>query len=490
MSIDSVEYPSAVELIRCIISKPNDLAATRVSVDANSIINFDFRENLYAPFVGGTLTISDSSNFVNDYPISGGENIEMVVKSSFSDEEIVHKLVVNNVEARILPDDKKQLYVLKLVSKELMINEQCKVEKKLKGKIDEIINDLLRNYLNTSKEFFSEKSKNKITKVPSETDYRPFDIISEIITKFIPDVGKEKKDRIKNFNKKASNKNKIGGTAGAFFWETRRGYNLFTADALCDIDPEGKFAKGKLVMGVHGPYIEQTANLDPAIPIDPRFNIKTIFFPIEVDVMKSLRSGKYSTKVIIFNLSTQEYEEVIYTLSDSWNDMAHLGNQNSYDSIDFNPAGQLVGFDTTSEITRDMSFVIDHEAFFNEPQIANPEDNSEPENPTDSPELHKYFAAQSSARFDLLTNQQCVMKIHGNPFICAGDRVKIVLQAKVPDAVSKTVAIDIEGSGVYLVKEITHNYIFSEGTSGICETTLRLMRDAYGMEISPSAHGT
>ena len=217
MSIDSVEYPSAVELIRCIISKPNDLAATRVSVDANSIINFDFRENLYAPFVGGTLTISDSSNFVNDYPISGGENIEMVVKSSFSDEEIVHKLVVNNVEARILPDDKKQLYVLKLVSKELMINEQCKVEKKLKGKIDEIINDLLRNYLNTSKEFFSEKSKNKITKVPSETDYRPFDIISEIITKFIPDVGKEKKDRIKNFNKKASNKNKIGGTAGAFF---------------------------------------------------------------------------------------------------------------------------------------------------------------------------------------------------------------------------------------------------------------------------------
>ena len=29
----------------------------------------------------------------------------------------------------------------------------------------------------------------------------------------------------------------------------------------------------------------------------------------------------------------------------------------------------------------------------------------------------------------------------------------------------------------------------AEVTSGVCDTTLRLMRDAYGIESDPSAHG-
>jgi len=486
MDINSAQQPSAVELVSCIISKPNNFSLTRVEFKGDTILNFDFRENLYAPFVGGTLTISDSSNFVNEYPITGGENIEIKTKSSFTDEIVVHNLVVNNVEGRIMPDEKKQLYVLKLVSKELMINEQVRVEKKLKGTIDEIIAELLTDFIKTPKNFISEKSDNKIVKIPSETESRPFDVISELITKFIPRIDKKEKNALKNFNKNKSDDKKIGGTAGAFFWETRRGYNLLCADSLCDIN-----SKEGVAVGVHGPYIEQTANTDPLeVSVDPRFNIKSIFFPMEVDVMKCLRSGSKCTKVTIFNLSTQEYEEVVYTLADSWNDMAHLGNQNNVDKINFSPAGQLVGLDASSEITRNMSFVIDHEAFFNDPQIGNPEDKSEPKNPNDAAELYKYFAAQSSARFDLLTNQQCVMKVPGNPFICAGDKIKILLRAKVPDAQSNVMSIDIESSGIYLVKEVTHNYTFSEGTSGICETTVRLMRDAYGMEISPSAHGT
>ena len=33
---------------------------------------------------------------------------------------------------------------------------------------------------------------------------------------------------------------------------------------------------------------------------------------------------------------------------------------------------------------------------------------------------------------------------------------------------------------MYLIKEVTHNYMFSEGKSGTMLTTVRLMRDTYG----------
>ena len=50
---------------------------------------------------------------------------------------------------------------------------------------------------------------------------------------------------------------------------------------------------------------------------------------------------------------------------------------------------------------------------------------------------------------------------------------------------------DEETSGVYLIEEVTHEYSQVKGDGGgKFTTTLRLMRDSYGMKNKPSAHGT
>ena len=482
------QHPSQVSLKNCYITKPNGLLATKVALNPSMIVNFDLRENLYSPFMGGTITISDSVNFINSYPITGGEIIEFEIETNYTEEPVTWKLIVNSVQVRLLPDPKKQLYVLKLVSRELPINETVRINRKLKGNFKKLILDIVKDDLKSDKEVFAETSSNQIVKIPSESDSRPFDVISELTSKFIPKPSKEKDNEKKTIKKSQSDSSKIRGTAGCFFWETRRGYNFFSADALCDIGTTRKFAKDEFIAEQWGPLIESTGNIEDEKVGDTRNQIKSIMFTKEIDVMKSLRSGKYATKVILFNSGTQEYEELFYNLSDSWNDMAHLGNQNSYDEIDFSPAGEFNSLNVATA-TRSMSFIIDHEQFFNDPGIANPEDDSEPKNPSPTPEMYKYFAAQSSARFDLLTNQECVIKIHGNPFMCAGDRVKLLLQSKLPDALSSIMALDVESSGTYIIKELTHNYNMAEGTSGTCDTTLRLMRDAYGIESDPSAHG-
>ncbi len=498
---DAQQHPSSINLVSCFITKPNGLLATKVSLNPSLILGFDLREDLYSPFLGGMITISDSINFVSNYPITGGEIISFEIETSYLENGTVSwELMVNNIETRILPDPKKQVYILKLVSKELAVNETCRVKRKIKGSYDEVITELVQKDLKSDKKVFTETSKNKTVKIPGSSDARPFDLIAELCPQFIPKHSKDREDKIKKINKSQSDEQKIRGTAGAFFWESRRGYNLFSADALCDInptfeddEPTGRFAKGELLTETWGPYIEEFANLDPAVQSaaggDSRNLIKAVIFTKEVDVMEALRCGRRSTRVILFNSGTQQYEEYVYNLSDAWNDMAHLGNQNTYDELDFSPAGEYKSLNVGEKISREMSFVINHETFFNKPGIADPEDDSNPENPTPTPDEYKYFAAQSSARFDLLTNSECIIKIPGNPLMCAGDRVLIHLQSKAADALTGIYDLDVESSGVYIVKELTHNYIMSEGTSGICDTTLRLMRDAYGIDTDPSSHG-
>ena len=63
------QHSSEAKLIRCIISK-NGLKERALGSDM--IAAFDVFESLESPFMAGSLTVSDSKNFINDYPIQGG----------------------------------------------------------------------------------------------------------------------------------------------------------------------------------------------------------------------------------------------------------------------------------------------------------------------------------------------------------------------------------------------------------------------------------
>ena len=44
-------------------------------------------------------------------------------------------------------------------------------------------------------------------------------------------------------------------------------------------------------------------------------------------MMQKIRKGVYSSIVCYFNINTGKYEEYVYSLKDTWNDMVHLGSQ-------------------------------------------------------------------------------------------------------------------------------------------------------------------
>lgn len=440
------------------------------------INSFNYVESITAPFVAATMEVVDSAGLLQGLPLQGGEIVEIRVSTSIN-ESLTYSLAVWKIGNRFA-QNQKQAYTIGLISPEALNNEVTRVTKPLEGNPEKIIANLLQESLNTQKEFFSEPSLFDTKILPNRK--RVFDLINAMAVKSVSPQAKfdQTKDTTTS---QASTSESIRGSAGFFFWESKRGYNFFSVDSLC-ADADSGLKSKKLESPSWGPYIEKIANQGDGA--DDRFVVYRSTFGSELDLMSSLRRGKYSSMIVFFNHSTGQYEEYVYKIKDSYDNMAHLGGQ---EGITLIPSNEVELSDYPSRI---MSIYLDHESWYNEKTPASPDPKDGSTAPTKFADWQKFYAAQSLARYQLLKNQVCTIVIPGNPDICAGDKIDIRLSSKLPNAEAKKDRYDIESSGTYLINEATHTYDTTVGTNGRFTTTLRLMRDSYGLKDRPSNHGT
>jgi len=458
---------------------PND-GRNPVVVGLDLIQYFVYSENVTSPFVAARLNIVDGGGLLNSVPVQGMERVEIALSTVIESEPVIYNFSIFSVQGRYAQQN-LQTYTIALISEEALINETVRLNAPIIGKGDSIVSKLLGpKFINSPKTVYSETTLFETKMLPCRR--RPFDIINSIATKSISSkatftkvgTGKEDSDGME------ITENKIKGSAGFYFWENKRGYNFFSLDALADVGGS-TFAAPKLQSESWGPYKEQLGNDEIA---DTQFAILFSMFGSDMNLLESLRKGKYSSKVAIFNYSTGLYEEVTYSLKDAYNNMAHLGAQEDAPSL------PTLSSNLAEKHSRIITSFVDHETFFNEGTIASPEEIDGSKNPTKYADWVKYFAAQSNTRYELMKQQQCTVVIPGNSLICAGDKVEIHLKNKQPNAYSETEPYDPESSGVYLVYEVVHNYSLLPPSSGngSFTTTLNLVRDSYGVYGEESKH--
>jgi hypothetical protein len=437
--------------------------------DIKQMVNtFSYVESITSPFVAATMTVADSAGFLNDLPIQGGETVVVTVQTSSAEEPVEYQMVVWKVGNRYAKNQ-TQSYTLGLISVEALNNECVRLVKPLNGKPDDIIKKILREDLKTEKNIYPEDATTQFSVKMLPNNRRPFDIISSLAIKSV-ETGSSSSPGNTSGSSTSNEKETVSGSAGYFFWENKRGYNFFSVDSLLKTDDEDTW----------GPYIEKPANMSDSA--DDRLTISQATFGSEIDVMSSMRKGKYSTLMVFFNHSTGQYHEYHYSVEDAYKDMKHLGVQNTPSLISF-------GDKNVSDYpTRIISNILDHESWYNEPGIASFEEEDGADSPSEFCDFHKHFAAQSLMRYELLKHQLATIVIPGNSEICAGDTIDIKLVNKAPTVRVDEEPYDQESSGVYLIQEVTHTYDSASGTNGRFTTTLRLMRDSYG-DVE-SNHGT
>ena len=469
---------SGVELTPVNASDPLDITGL--------VSKVTYVESIYMPFVSATMVIVDSVGVLQGLPIQGMEKVRFSVKTNIREEEFEYNFRIWKVANRYAQQN-KQVYTLALVSEEAIVNETIRVNQRLQGNPESIVKKLLQEelYISSPKPVNSEGSLFEVSYLP--TRERPFDIIAKLIHKSVSPKAKwsndntSEPDEVEITSSPDKKAKEIRGSGGFLFWENYRGYNFFAVDSMC-ADVGSDLESDKYNVQEWGPYVERGVNASD--DGDNRFTIESSIFSSDLDLMNGLRRGQYGSRIVFFNHSTGEYDEYDYVLEKTYDNMAHLGGQKSLNTL---TSTQKNLSKTPSKL---MSIVLDHETWYNDPGIANPEDEKA-ENPSAFSDRQKFYAAQSTARYRLLALQQCQIVVPGNALICAGDRIDIRLINKVPSSelVESVDQEDKESSGLYLVAEATHSYDKTQSTNGAFTTTLKLTRDSYGMKDEVSKHG-
>ena len=436
------------------------------------LVSFQYNEDIMWPSYGGTMVIVDNAqNIISDMPIQGFERIVVEV-DDLKDNVYTYEFRVHSVFNRV-SEKGAQIYTLGLISKEGLVNEGIRVNKILEGNTSTVVSKILEEYLVVrSDKIKVEPSATAIKLLPTKKS--PFSVIRSLCPKTVSEKtsikiktnlssSDENNDSESDENPQTSDK--ATGTAGYLFFQNYRGYNFKSIDHLVD---SGDSFDGDPPKNI----TEETwFRYSPArVGKESEYRIQEVVFESQIDLFKKLRQGAYSNICCYFNINTGEYEERLYKLSDNWGEMAHLGSQTGVG------AGQK---NLSKYPSRVMSTVINHENFYNDPDVASNEDKHGGSGKNSFPDFQKHYLSQGIARSGVLFNQQLTISITGHLELCAGDKIEI----RIPDQKSEQIKEDPwdpEYSGTYLIKNLNHQFI--TGSNPKVHTVLELIRDSQGIK--------
>lgn len=449
------------------------------------MVELNIYESILSPFMTASLVLADSgSNIIGSLPIQGNETVKIKISTQTDpDKKYEYNFVVFSVNNRF-SSGKIQMYELKMITEDGLANEALRVGKKLEGYGQEIVLDIMKNIIKTKKPVAADdECKFKMKFIPANK--RPFDLIYSMAPKCISRKANPTAESGSGsaFTASASSTpstasataGKLKGTAGYLFFETYDGYVFRSIDKLCSS------GDGDDTFGGTPPK----ATLEYAIAADDKstrkdnaLKIIEYTFDNELDIMKRMRMGTYSSLVVFFNPSTGYYEEYVYSLADTYNTMVHMG------SADKLPKGQK---ELSQYPTRIMTQFVDHETFYNDTGTASPEQKDKGTKPTQFPDWKKFFMSQSIGRMSLMTNQVLNITIPCNLSLRAGDKIEALLPNMSSETGTdgrNTKRYDEEHSGVYLIQDICYNFQRMTGSKAV--TSMKVVRDSYGMKDRPS----
>lgn len=417
----------------------------------SNVLEFTYTESIFAPFVCGNIVFQDSDeNLVGTLPIQGGEKVSIKIKDP-NDEIVEYNFILWAIKDRTTKD-RVQIYNMKVISEEAVTNESVKITRQLKGNIQTIANNVLKNELKTTKEVYAESSKFNINLVPGRST--PFSVLQRIAAKGVS--GKVNTTSGGSRSAAEAGAQQIKGTAGYFFYENKNGYFFESIDKTCS---SGGVYGGRPIIGDY--YYDPNQS-------DNGKKILSFGFENEIDIMKKMRLGAYSSMVCYYNMSTGKYEEYQWSLTDTFKNMSKLGTQSKLGKYQEQ---------ASKKPTRIMSMVLDHETWYNGEEATEDGEN------TEYPDFVKYYLSQSIGRLSILASQRMTIGVPGDPMLVVGEKINVYLPNTVPGEERKKKSWDEENSGTYLISKVEHTYS-SENAQVI--TKLELIRDSLGIPSGSS----
>ena len=267
---------------------------------AAQVIAISIYEDLFSPFISGSLILKESFDLVNLFPFVGEEMIDIEISTPTLDEKknIKGKFYIYKLSDRELIGDKNIVYQLHFISIEAIVDLNKKISKVYTGSPADIVKSLVTDSFNGL------QSKKEVNVEPTTKDIK-------FISNFWSPV------KAINFaTNYAINKNQ---SPSYVFFENRFGFYFVSLDSLYanGVYQEftyDKYTRDKLPGGGDAKNVQE----------DYR-RIDSISIPTGFDYMDRLRSGMFSSKVTTFDINRKLYNVKNY---DSTADFASLNHLN------------------------------------------------------------------------------------------------------------------------------------------------------------------
>lgn len=264
----------------------------------NQVIGIQIFEDIFSPFITGTLIIKDSLDLMNVFPLTGEEYLSVNISTPTMPRGAIQgDFYVFKLNNREVVGDRAVIYELHFITQEAVIDMNKRISKKFEGKPSEIAQIILTDKdvgLQLTKQVNIEESSNKI----------------KYISNFWSPVRNMTYLCDHAFNKKES--------PSYLFFENRAGYNFITLDSLYEnTDYIESFTYDKFIR-------DKTNSGDDAKNIVEEYKrISRIAVPTAFDYVERLEGGMLGSKQYSFDLTSKNVEITEYDMFKDWENNNH-----------------------------------------------------------------------------------------------------------------------------------------------------------------------
>jgi hypothetical protein len=330
------------------LSFAGDVTVQKCSVISSAGVEFSVKgqliglqifEDLYSPFISGTVIFRDSLDFVNALPFVGQETLSLIVYTPSLERnggKIEGQFYIHKMKDREYDGDRSVVYEMSFISKEFLNDVNVKMSRGYQGKVSEIAREVLTDKsaaFDTVKKLNIEESKNSIKYVSNY--WSP----------------------VRNMNYLADRALNKTGSPSYVFFENRDGFNFGSLDLLMSSDnkPVQKFN-----------YSNSTRNISNSGSANRDFNhdykkISTFSVTDGFNTMERLRNGMIASRLHSYDLTSKQIDIRNFDIFNNFKEKKHL---NAFPTVSTNlPAYytskmllvpkstmQFTGFDDVSNI--------------------------------------------------------------------------------------------------------------------------------------------
>lgn len=261
-------------------------------------MGIEIYEDIFSTFMSGKLFLNDSQELTNLLPLIGEEYLRIHLHTPTLDtkEDYNLEFAIYKMDDRFKSKDRDLIYVLHFISKEAIIDLNKKLSRGFKGKVSDIVKEIVDKEFGTDKKLDIEETKNQTRFISNF--WNPVRCIQWVTDQAV----------------------NMDGSPSYLFWENKYGFNFKSLLSLY----QGTPIKQRFIWDNYSEEIDKGVTGGTSY-----HSIEKDFQRImELDIkqgwnyIERLKSGMYGSQIIYFDLFTQQY--VHNGFAPSWDEKKSL----------------------------------------------------------------------------------------------------------------------------------------------------------------------